>query len=180
MDFFTVPTATFRVLYCFFVISHSRRKVLHFNTTEHPTSHWIVQQLREAFPEASPPKYLILDRDGKFGGDVTEMLECLGSQLIRTAYRSPWQNGVAERWVGSCRRELLDHLIVLNEAHLRRLVREYIRYYHEDRTHDGLDKDTPGQRPVERRGADPSQLLAMPRVGGLHALSSLPDRIDPF
>ena len=168
MDFFTVPTATFRVLYCFFVISHSRRKVLHFNTTEHPTSHWIVQQLREAFPDDSAPDYVILDRDPKCTGEVAEMLKAMGSQPTRTGYRSPWQHGVAERWVGSCRRELLDHLIVLNEAHLRRLVREYIRYYHEDRTHDGLDKDTPGRHPVERRSADPSQLLAMPRVGGLH------------
>jgi transposase InsO family protein len=168
MDFFTVPTATFRVLYCFFVISHGRRRVLHFNATEHPTSQWIVQQLREAFPEDSAPKYLILDRDGKFDGDVTAMIGCLGSQLIRTAYRSPWQNGVAERWVGSCRTELLDHVIVFNEAHSRRLVREYLRYYHEDRTHDGLGKDTPVKRPMERRKTAESRVVAMPRVGGLH------------
>lgn len=111
MDFFTVPTATFRVLYCFFVISHSRRRIRHFNAREHPTCQWIVQQLREPFPENRATKYLILDRDGKFGGDVARMLECLGSEPIRTAYRSPWQNGVAERWVGSCRRELLDHVM---------------------------------------------------------------------
>jgi hypothetical protein len=114
MDFFTIPTVTFRVLYCFFVINHSRRRILHFNATENPSSQWIVQQLREVFPEDSVPKYLILDRDGKFGGDVAGMLECLGSKLIRTAHHSPWQNGVAERWVGSCRRELLDHVIVLS------------------------------------------------------------------
>jgi transposase InsO family protein len=106
MDFFTVPTATFRVLYCFFVISHGRRNILHFNVTEHPTGSWIVQQLREAFPEDRAPRYLILDRDGKFKGEVATMLKDLGSELVRTAYRSPWQNGVAERWVGSCRREL--------------------------------------------------------------------------
>ncbi len=159
-------------LYCFFVISHSRRKVLHFNTTEHLTSHWIVQQLREAFPEASPPQYLILDRDGKFGGDVTQMLECLGSQLIRTAYRSPWQNGLAERWVGSCRRELLDYVIVLNDAYLRRLVRESIKYYHQDRIHDGLGKDIPDRRPVERRRVGESALASLPRLGGLHHRST--------
>jgi putative transposase len=130
MDFFTVPTATFRVLYCFFVIGHDRRRILHFNVTEHPTSQWIVQQLREAFPEDRAPKYLVLDRDGRFSGEVATMLEYLGSELIRTAYRSPWQNGVAERWVGSCRRELLDHVIVLSESHLRRLVREYTQYYY--------------------------------------------------
>ena len=96
MDFFTVPTATFRVLYCFFVIGHRRRKILHFNVTEHPTCSWIVQQLREAFPEDRTPQYLVLDRDSKFKGEVAAMLEYLGSELIRTAYRSPWQNGVAE------------------------------------------------------------------------------------
>jgi hypothetical protein len=124
MDSFTVPTATFRVLYCLFVIAHGRRKILDFNVTEHPTGSWIVQQLREAFPEDRAPQYLILDRDSKFNTEVATMLEYLGSELIRTAYRSPWQNGVAERWVGSCRRELLDHVIVLNESHLRRLVRD--------------------------------------------------------
>ena len=168
MDFFTVPTVTFRVLYCFFVISHSRRRILHFNVTEHPTAHWIVQQLREAFPEDQAPKYLVLDRDRKFSGEVTTMLECLGSELIRTAYRSPWQNGVAERWVGSCRRELLDHVIVLSEPHLRRLVRDYIGYYHEDRVHDALNKDTPAGRVPEPRPIDAARVVGMPRVGGLH------------
>ena len=93
------------------------------------------------------------------------MLECLGSNLIRTAYRSPWQNGVAERWVGSCRRELLDHVIVLSESHLRRLVREYLHYYHEDRVHDALNKDTPTGRVLERRQTDAARVVAVPRVG---------------
>jgi transposase InsO family protein len=168
MDFFTVPTATFRVLYCFFVIGHSRRRVLHFNATEHPTSPWIAQQWREAFPEDTAPRYLILDRDRKYKGEATEVLESLSGELIRTAYQSPWQNGVAERWVGSCRREMLDHVIVFNEAHLRRLVLEYLRYYHADRTHDALGKDTPDQRPVERREAGHCQVVSMPRLGGLH------------
>ncbi len=168
MDFFTVPTATFRVLYCFFVIGHSRRKVLHFNATEHPTSAWIAQQMREAFPEDTAPRYLIPDRDRKDEGGATEVLESLSGELIRSAYQSPWQNGVAERWVGSCRRELLDHVIVFNEAHLRRLVREYLGYYHPDRTHDGLGKDTPEKRPVEVREAGHCQVAAKPRIGGLH------------
>jgi len=168
MDFFTVPAATFRVLYCFFVISHNRRKLLHFNATEYPTSGWIAQQLREAFPEDTAPRYLILDRDRKYEGEVTEVLQSLSSELVRTSYQSPWQNGVAERWVGSCRRELLDHVIVFNEAHLRRLVREYVGYYHADRTHDGLGKDTPEKRPVEGRPASPCRVVAIPRVGGLH------------
>jgi putative transposase len=168
MDFFTVPTATFRVLYCFFVIGHGRRKILHFNVTEHPTCSWIVQQLREAFPEDRAPRYLILDRDGKFKGEVATMLECLGSELIRTAYRSPWQNGVAERWEGSCRRELLDHVIVLSESHLRRLVREYLDYYHADRIHDALQKETPTLRVVERRPRGTAKVVSAPRLGGLH------------
>ncbi len=168
MDFFTVPTATFRLLYCFFVIRHDRRKILHFNATEHPTSQWVVQQLREAFPEETAPNYLILDRDKKFGTDVTETLKSMEIRIKRTAIRSPWQNGVAERWVGSCRRDLLDHVIVLNEAHLRRLVRDYIRYYHEDRTHDGLGKDTPNRRPIEQRKNQKAKLLSLPRLGGLH------------
>ena len=168
MDFFTVPTATFRVLYCFFVIGHCRRKILHFNITEHPTHPWIAQQLREAFPEDHAPQYLILDRDAKFDGELTAMLEGLGSELIRTAYRSPWQNGVAERWVGSCRRELLDHVIALSESHLRRLVRDYIQYYHEDRIHDALRKETPTGRGVERRPSESANVAGVPRVGGLH------------
>jgi len=168
MDFFTVPTATFRVLYGFFLISHGRRNILHFNVTEHPTCAWIVQQLREAFPEDRAPQYLILDRDVKFSGEVATMLEYLGSELIRTAYRSPWQNGVAERWVGSCRRELLDHVIVLNESHLRRLVRDYLEYYHDDRIHDALRKETPTARVVERRPDATAKVVGVPQVGGSH------------
>ena len=108
MDFFTVLTLTFRVLYCFFVIEHGRRKVLHFNITEHPTGAWIVQQLRQAFPESCPYRYALLDHDSKFGEEVTELLTASGMKPTRTSPASPWQNGVAERWIGSCRRELLD------------------------------------------------------------------------
>ena len=113
-DFFTVPTATFKLLYCFFVIEHDRRKILHFNVTRHPNAEWVVQQLREAFPEAGPYRYVILDRDAKFDSNVLQFLEATGLEPKRTSIRSPWQNGIAERWVGSCRRELLDHVIPLN------------------------------------------------------------------
>jgi transposase InsO family protein len=140
MDFFTVPTLTFGVLYCFFVIGHDRRKILRFNVTRSPNALWIVQQLREAWPYVPAHKFLLFDRDSKFGTDVISAVRELGSQPTRTAFRSPWQNGVAERWVGSCRRDLLDHVIVLNEQHLKRLMAEYVRYYHEDRTHLGLDE----------------------------------------
>jgi len=143
MDFFTVPTFTFGVLYCFFVIGHDRRRILHFGVTEHPTGLWIGQQLREAFPYEIDHRYLIHDRDAKFGLEVTEAVKAVGLVSIRTSFRSPWQNGVAERWVGSCRRDLLDHVIALNEKHLKRLLSEYVRYYHEDQTHLGLSKQTP-------------------------------------
>jgi putative transposase len=113
LDFFTVPTLTFRVLYCFFVIEHGRRRILHFNTTAHPTSEWIVEPLREAFPLPIPFRYVVLDRDAKFNPEVLGMLAASGIQPIRTSIRSPWQNGVAERWVGSCRRDMLDHVIPL-------------------------------------------------------------------
>jgi transposase InsO family protein len=168
MDFFTVPTLTSRVLYCFFVIEHGRRKVLHFNVTAHPTVPWIVQQPREAFPESCPYRYTILDGDGKFGQEVTELLTACGMKPIRTSPASPWQNGVAERWIGSCRRELLDHLIVLNEAHLRRMIRDYISYYHADRTHDSVEKDTPAARPVSSKPDQSARLVSFPRTGGLH------------
>jgi putative transposase len=132
MDFFTVPTLRFSVLYGFFVISHDRRQILHFNVTKHPTSLWIVQQLREAFPFESAPQFLIFDRDGKYGAEVPAAVRSLRIKPVRTSFESPWQNGVAERWVESCRHDLLDHIIALNERHLKRLLSDYVRYYHED------------------------------------------------
>jgi hypothetical protein len=168
MDFFTVPTLTFRVLYCFFVIAHGRRKIVHFNVTEHPTGLWIVQQLREAFPESCPYRYAILDGDAKFGKEVSDVLTTDIMKPVRISPASPWQNGIAERWIGSCRRELLDQVIVINDVHLRRLIREYISYYHADRTHDSLEKDTPGLRPVSSKPNQSARLLSFLRVGGLH------------
>ena len=165
MDFFTVPTLTFGLLYGFFIICHDRRRILHFNVTHHPTSSWIVQQLREAFPYQSAPRFLILDRDAKYGLEVPEALQSMSIAAVQTSFRSPWQNGVAERWVGSCRRELLDHIIALNERHLRRLLSEFVSYYHDDRTHLGLGKETPGRR---IRSAASGRVIAYPRLGGLH------------
>lgn len=165
MDFFTVPTITFGLLYCFFVVSHDRRRILHFNVTKHPTSLWVVQQLREAFPFDSAPLFLIFDRDGKYGIEVPTAARSLGIRPVQTSFESPWQNGVAERWVESCRRDLLDHVIPVNEQHLKRLLSDYIRYYHEDRTHLGLAKQTPSQRiPATNCG----QVTGLPRLGGLH------------
>jgi putative transposase len=165
MDFFTVPTITFGVLYGFFVISHDRRRILHVNVTKHPTSAWIIQQLREAFPYEASHKYLILDRDQKFGFEVIAAVKATRIIPKRTSFRSPWQNGIAERWVGSCRRDLLDHIVALNERHLKRLLSEYVRYHHEDRTHLGLEKGTPDGR--IRSGAS-GRVLSEERLGGLH------------
>ena len=165
MDFFTVPTITFGVLYCFFIISHDRRRILHVNVTKHPTSGWIIQQLREAFPFEASHKYLIFDRDQKFGFEVITAVKATRMIPKRTSFRSPWQNGIAERWVGSCRRDLLDRIVALNERHLKRLLAEYVRYHHEDRTHLGLEKGTPNGR---IRSIASGRVLAQERVGGLH------------
>jgi transposase InsO family protein len=165
MDFFTVPTITFGVLYCFFIIGHDRRRILHFNVTKHPTSFWTVQQLREAFPFGSAPRFVIFDGDAKYGLEIPAAVRSLGISPIRTSFKSPWQNGVAERWVGSCRRDLLDHIIPVNERHLKRLLSEYVRYYHEDRTHLGLGKGTPNHR---IRSMASTRVLSHERLGGLH------------
>jgi putative transposase len=167
MDFFTVPTLTFNVLYGFFVIAHDRRRILHCNVTRHPTGPWITQKLREALPYDHKHKYLILDRDAKFGEAVSYAVKTIGLKAVRTSFRSPWQNGIAERWVGSCRRDLLDHVVPLSEGHLKRLLSEYIRYYHDDRTHLDLEKDTPRSRASVQSNPG-SRVVSLPRLGGLH------------
>ena len=165
MDFFTVPTIRFGVLYCFFVIAHDRRHVLHCNVSKHPTSQWVVQQSREAFPFGSVPRFLIFDRDRKYGVEVPAAVRSLGIEAIQTSFESPWQNGVAERWIESCRRELLDHVIAVNERHLKRLLFDYVRYHHEDRTHLGLGKGTPAGRICS---ANAGRVISHDRLGGLH------------
>src|SRR6516164_9051679 len=165
MDFFTVPTIRFGVLYCFFVIAHDRRRILHCNVTKHPTSLWVVQQLREAFPFGSVPRFLSFDRDRKYGVEVPAAVRSLGIEAIQTSFESPWQNGVAERWIESCRRELLDHVIAVNERQLKRLLFDYVRYHHEDRTHLGLGKGTPAGRICS---ANAGRVISQDRLGGLH------------
>ena len=168
MDFLTVPTVTFRVLYVFFVIHYSRRRILHVNVTPRPTAAWVIQQLREAFPFDTAPRYLIFDRDSKFSRDVVAFIKAAGVTPVRTSFRSPWQNGVAERWVATCRREILDHVIVANQNHLRRLLRDHVDYYHRDRCHLSLAKDAPEHRPVEPRPSSNANVVGLPRLGGLH------------
>ena len=168
MDFFTVPTASLRVLYCWFVIHHHRRRILHFNATFNPSAAWVIQQLREAFPFDTAPRHLIFDRDSIFSRDVVAFVKSMATKPCRSSYRSPWQNPVAERWIGGCRRELFDHVVVLNESHAVRLARSYIDYFHEDRTHLGLGKDTPSRRPVTLPPSPTANVVPVPRLGGLH------------
>ena len=167
MDFFVVPTVGFRLLYVWFVIDHGRRRILHFNVTMNPTAQWVIQQLRESFPGDSASRYLIFDNDSIFSGEVSRSIRSLGITPKRTAYRSPWQNGTAERWVGSCKGEILDHVIVFNEDHLRRLLRGYVTYYNKERVHTRL-RDAPVGRAVEARPSSSAKVVGLPRVGGLH------------
>jgi len=166
IDFFTVHTATFRTLYVFVVLSLERRQIVHFNVTANPTAAWTSLQLTQAFPFDSAPGYLIRDRDGVYGYRVTETITALGTEQIVTAPRSPWQNGYCERVIGSIRRECLDHVIVLGEKHLRRVLKEYLAYYHGSRTHLGLEKDAPEPRVVQARDLGP--VASEPVLGGLH------------
>ena len=162
------PTVTFRILHVWFAIDHGRRRVLRFDVTDHPAAAWVIQQLRETFPFDAAARHLIFDRDSTFSAEVVATVRSFGIKPTRTSYRSPWQNGVALRWVGSVRRELLDHVVVFNERHLRRLLREYVAYYHDDRTHLGLGKATPAGRSVTRRRDGGAEVVALPRLGGLH------------
>ena len=141
---------------------------MHVNVTQHPTSAWVRQQLREAFPFDQRPGYLLMDHDSIFSAEVAQALMGMQIQPLRTTVQSPWQNGVAERWVGTCRRELLDHVIVLNEEHLRRLLLAFGDYYHKDRTHFSLGKDPPVGRPVCAASSPSATLISLPRLGGLH------------
>lgn len=168
VDFFTVPRVTFQLLYVFFVIHHDRRQIVQFAITSHPYAEWIIQQLREAFPFVTAPSYLILDRDGKYGNIVPRTLKSWEIKPVRTSFRSPWPNSVSERWVLSARRELLDHAVVFSEDHLHRLLTKYISYYHEDRCHLALDKDTPNRRPVTPRPSPSARVISLPRIGRIH------------
>src|SRR5215467_13080589 len=166
VDFLTVPTIRFQVLYVFLVLAHDRRRILHFNVTRHPTAEWTVQQLREAFPFEQIPRYLLRDRDSIFGGEFREGVKAIGMKEVLSAPRSPWQRAYVERVIGTIRRECLDHVIVFNEVSLHRHVKSFLAYYHESRTHLSLKKDPPETRAVQT--ADAGRIVAIPQVGGLH------------
>ena len=164
VDLFVVPTIGFRLLFGLVILGHERRQIAHVAVTYHPTAEWIARQIVEAFPWDMAPRYLLRDRDGAYGRVFRERLTAMGIRDRPVAPRSPWQNGYVERVIGSIRRDLLDHVIVLSEGHLRRLLREYADYYNSWRTHLGLDKDTPLGRPVYRSGT----VTPLPKLGGLH------------
>ena len=143
VDLFQVPTARFQVLYVLVVIKHESRQVMHFNVTRHPTARWAAQQIVEACQWDSLPKYLLRDRDGIYGDYFQSRVKNMGINEVKTAPQSPWQNPYVERLIGSIRRDCINAMIILNEAHLKHILTEYFAYYHEDRTHLGLAKETP-------------------------------------
>jgi transposase InsO family protein len=164
MDFLIVPTVGFRLLFVLVILRHERRRLISLSVTAHPTAEWIAHQITDAFPWDEAPDYLIRDRDASYGSAVTKRLAAMGIRDHPIAPRSPWQNGHAERLIGSIRRECLDHAVILGEAHLRRILAAYAGYYKGVRTHLSQGKDSPGHRPVQRLG----QLAAQPILGGLH------------
>ena len=169
MDFFTVPTVTFKILFVLVILSHCRRKVVHFNVTTNPTTEWTSQQVVEAFPYDTAPKYLIRDRDSIYGSVFRERVNNMGINEVLITRKSPWQNPYLERFIGTLRRELLDHVIILGSAHLERLLKEFINdYYHVARPHQGLDGDTPIPQQEPPVISGPTKLASIPVLGGLH------------
>ena len=164
MDLFVVPSIGFDLLYALVIVRLARRDLVWINVTTHPTADWIARQITEAFPWAEAPRYLIRDRDGVYGAAVTHRLCTMGIRDKPIAPGSPWQNGFAERLIGSIRRECVDHLVVLGEAHLRQVLTKYAAYYNELRTHRSLDKDAPIHRAIQHMG----RIVSAPVLGGLH------------
>jgi len=166
IDFFVVPTVRFKVLFVLVVLNHHRRRVVHFNVTEHPTAQWTGQQIIEAFPWDTAPQYLLRDRDSIYGSEFQRRVKSMGIEEVLTAPRSPWQNAFVERLIGSIRRDCLDHVIVLNERHLKRILTGYFDYYHRWRTHLSLGMDSPASRSVQPPTL--GKVAQFPEVGGLH------------
>ena len=166
VDFFAVPTIRFQILYVFLVLAHERRRILHFAVTAHPTAEWTAQQMREAFPWDTAPRYLLRDRDRIFGKDFVDQLKAMGIKQVLSSPRSPWQRAYVERVIGTIRRECLDHMIVFNERCLYRHLQSFINYYHASRTHVALEKDSPEPRSIQPPVT--GRIIAIPEVGGLH------------
>jgi transposase InsO family protein len=166
VDFFVVPTIRFQILYVFLVLAHERRRILHFAVTAHPTAEWTAQQMREAFPWDSAPRYLLRDRDRIFGPEFVQQVKAMGIKQVLSAPRSSWQRAYVERVIGTIRREYLDHLIVVNERSLHRQLQAFVEYYHRDRVHLALEKDTPEPRSIQP--PESGRIVSTPVLGGLH------------
>jgi putative transposase len=166
VDMFVVVTARFQLLYALLVLGHERRKVIHFDVTQNPTQVWLARQINEAFPWDTAPRYLLRDRDTSYGQVFRNRLEAMAIEEVVTAPRSPWQNAYVERIIGSIRRECLDHVIVFDERHLRRVLSAYFEYHHHSRTHLSLAKDCPEPRLIQPPST--GTVVAFPQVGGLH------------
>jgi transposase InsO family protein len=166
VDFFTVPTIRFQILYVFLVLAHDRRRILHCAVTAHPTAEWTAHQLREAFPWDSAPRYLLRDRDRIFGHEFVQQVKAMGIKQVLSAPRSPWQRAYVERVIGTIRRECLDHVIVFNQTSLSRHLQSFLDYYHDTRCHLSLAKEPPERRPVQP--PEQGRIVSIPQVGGLH------------
>jgi transposase InsO family protein len=166
IDMFVVPSATFRLLFVMLILAHDRRKIVRFDVTQHPTAGWLSRQVTEAFPWDTAPRFLLRDRDASYGSIIRKRVEAMDITEVVTAPRSPWQNPYVERVIGSIRRECLDHVVIFNERHLRRVLSSYVGYYQRTRTHLSLDKDSPDLRPIMPRKM--GQVIAISQVGGLH------------
>ena len=166
VDMFVVVTASFQLLYALVVLGHERRKVIHFDVTPNPTQGWRARQITEAFPWDTAPRFLLRDRDASYGQTFRDRVQVMAIKQVVTAPRSPWQNAYVERIIGSIRRECLDHVIVFDERHLRRVLSAYFEYHHHSRTHLSLAKDCPEPRPIQPPSA--GTVVAFPQVGGLH------------
>jgi putative transposase len=162
IDFFLVPTATFRVLFVLVVLAHDRRRVVHFKVTEYPIAQWTGQ----AFPRGTEPRYLLRDRDGIYGEEFVEQIQAIGIKGVKTTPQSLWQNPFCERLIGSIRRDCLNHAIILGESHLREILGRHFRYYHKYRTHLSLEKDAPEPRPIQ--AANVGDIVEIPEIGGQH------------
>jgi transposase InsO family protein len=168
VDFFVVPTLTFRLLFVFVILRHDRRELIHLNVTDHPTAVWTARQLLEAFPDDTAPRYLLRDRDAIYDEVFTLRVTHMGIREVRIAPHSPWQNPFGERLIGSISRECLDHFLILNEAHLRRLLHAYLGYYNISRPHQAFANNSPRPRDVQPPAL--GRVVAIPQVGGLHHL----------
>jgi transposase InsO family protein len=166
IDMFVVACASFRLLYVMIILAHDRRRIIHTAVTHRPMAAWLSRQITEAFPWDTAPRYLLRDRDASYGSYFCSRVEAMNITEVVTAPRSPWQNAYVERLIGSIRRECLDHFVIFNERHLRRILSSYVDYYQRTRTHLSLDKDCPDSRPIMPRGI--GKVVAIPKVGGLH------------